>query len=213
MSGRVPPLPRSFLEPTCSPYACAGGCSDMAPRLRELTSLVTPKVTRRRFIQLAGGLATALALIACGQTPRQLSQGGVSPEATIATASASGKGLVFNTGSKNVTRFDPAANQVTGTSPVDAVVRWLSNEQHYWDGKYVWTYDFPQEEVQVLAIDPYTLEVVRRVPIGGKAPGHSFVLTPDNKKGFVNSAGSNFVAVVDPVASKVVDRFDTGAFP
>jgi DNA-binding beta-propeller fold protein YncE len=43
--------------------------------------------------------------------------------------------------------------------------------------------------------------------------GHSFVLTPDGTRGFVNSAGSDFLAVVDPDAGEVIERVEMGAFP
>ena len=137
------------------------------------------------------------------------------PTATGATsgADANARGIVFNTGSKDVTLFDPAANEVTGTRQTSAAVRWLSNEQHYWDGESVWTYDFPDNELRAIAIDPQTFEVIKQVPVGGSGPGHSFVLSPDNRRGFVNSAGSDFVAVVDPVAGEVIERVEMGAFP
>jgi DNA-binding beta-propeller fold protein YncE len=123
------------------------------------------------------------------------------------------RGAVFNTASNDVTLFDPATNRVTGTRPTNAVVRWLSNEQHYFDGESIWTYDFPDGEVRAIAVDPGTFEVAREVPVGGQGPGHSFVLTPDAKRGFVNSAGSNFLAVVDPEAGEVIERVEMGAFP
>ena len=67
--------------------------------------------------------------------------------------------------------------------------------------------------MQAVSIDPQTLEVIKQVPVGGTGPGHSFVLSPDNERGFVNSAGSNFLAVVDPTAGEVLERVETGAFP
>lgn len=121
--------------------------------------------------------------------------------------------MVFNVGSKDVTLFDPQANTVTATRPVDAAVRWLSNEQRYFDGRHIWTYDFPAGEVQAIAIDPDSFDVARRVPTGGKAPGHSLVLTPDLRRGFVNSAGSDFVAAIDPRRGTVTGTLQTGAFP
>ncbi len=128
-------------------------------------------------------------------------------------AKADARGVVFNTASKDVTLFDPATNRVTGSRPTGAVVRWLSNEQHYFDGESVWTYDYPEGEVLAIAIDPETFEITKRVPTGGAGPGHSFVLTPDNRRGFVNAAESDFLAVVDPVAGKLVERVETGAYP
>ncbi len=112
-----------------------------------------------------------------------------------------------------MTLFDSAAHEVTGTRQTSAAVRWLSNEQHYWDGESIWTYDFPNNEVWAIGIDPQTFEVTKQVPVGGTGPGHSFVLSPDNRRGFVNSAGSDSLAVVDPVASEVIERVEMGAFP
>ena len=67
--------------------------------------------------------------------------------------------------------------------------------------------------MEALAIDPETFEVTKRVLTGGAGPGHSFVLAPNNRRGFVNAAESDFVAVVDPVAGKVTGRVETGAYP
>ena len=131
----------------------------------------------------------------------------------VSRAGANARGVVFNTGSKDVTLFDPGTNRVTGSRPISAVVRWLSNEQHYFDGERIWTYDYPEGEVQAIAIDPETFEVTKRVPTGGAGPGHSFVLAPNNRRGFVNAAESDFVAVVDPVAGEVTGRVETGAYP
>jgi len=121
--------------------------------------------------------------------------------------------MVFNTASRDVTLFDSDSNEVTATRPTNAIVRWLSNEQHYWDGESIWTYDFPGNELQAIAIDPKTFEVTKQVPVNGAGPGHSFVLSPNNERGFVNSAGSNFLAVVDPTAGEVLERVEMGAFP
>ncbi len=66
---------------------------------------------------------------------------------------------------------------------------------------------------QSVAIDPESFEITREVPVEGGGPGHSFVLTPDNKRGFVNSAGSDFLAVVDSKAGEVVERVEMGAYP
>lgn len=93
------------------------------------------------------------------------------------------------------------------------MVRWLSNEQHYFDGSRIWTYDFPEGEVQAIAIDSQSFEVTSRIPAGGGGPGHSFVLSPDNRRGFVNSAGSDLLAVVDPAAGEIVDQVRMGAYP
>ena len=159
------------------------------------------------MLHLTGGALLGLLLAGCG------SEGSGGGESSAEHASEDTRGIVFNTGSKDVTLFDPAANEVTGTRQTSAAVRWLSNEQHYWDGESIWTYDFPNDELQAIAIDPQTFEVTKQVPVGGSGPGHSFVLSPDNRRGFVNSAGSDFVAVVDPVAGEVIERVEMGAFP
>ena len=174
------------------------------------------------MLRVTGGAMVGLLLAGCGPN------GDGTGETTGATAAsveeptsagaasgagANGRGIVFNTASKDVTLFDPATNRVTGNRPTSAVVRWLSNEQHYFDGERIWTYDYPEGEVQAIAIDPETFKVTKQVPVGGVGPGHSFVLTPDNKRGFVNSAGSDFLAVIDPVASEVIGRVEMGAYP
>ncbi len=157
-------------------------------------------MTRRAALRAGGGLALGLALAACGAAPPRSDPSGV-------------RGAVFNTGSADVTLFDPASNRVTGSSRVGAVVRWLSNEQRFWDGRRIWTYDFPGNEVRAVAIDPGTFQVVAEVPVGGEAPGHSLVLSPDRRRGFVNAANSDVVAVVDPVAGRVIGHVPTGAYP
>ncbi len=173
-------------------------------------------MTRRRMLGVTGGALAAALLAGCAPGD---SGGAGTTTSTGPTAGATGqraegvRGVVFNTGSQDVTIFDPGSNEVTGSRPTNAVVRWLSNEQRYWDGESIWTYDFPQNEVRAIAIDPESFEITRQVPVGGGAPGHSFVLTPDNKRGFVNAAGSDFLAVVDPKAGEVVGRIETGAYP
>jgi DNA-binding beta-propeller fold protein YncE len=157
-------------------------------------------LTRRAVLSGGGSLALGLALAGCGEAPTRSAPAGV-------------RGAVFNTGSADVTLFDPASNRVTGSSRIGAVVRWLSNEQRFWDGRRIWTYDFPGNEVRAIAIDPDTFQVVAEVPVGGEAPGHSLVLTPDRRRGFVNAANSDLVAVVDPVAGRVIGQVPTGAYP
>jgi DNA-binding beta-propeller fold protein YncE len=172
------------------------------------------------MLRLGAGATLGLLLAGCGgggtgvstTTPEGATRETTSVGA-VGEAGAGTRGIVFNTGSKDVTLFDPATNRVTGSRPTGAVVRWLSNEQHYFDGESVWTYDYPEGEVLAIAIHPETFEVTRQVPTGGAGPGHSFVLTPDNRRGFVNAAESDFLAVVDPVAGEVVERVETGAYP
>jgi hypothetical protein len=159
------------------------------------------------MLHITGGALVGILLAGCGTS----SSGG--GDTTAGPGAEGTGGMVFNTASQDVTLFDPTTNRVTDSRPINAVIRWLSNQQHYWDGESIWTYDFPENEVQAISLDPQTLEVVKQVPVGGAGPGHSFVLSPDNERGFVNSAGSNFLAVVDPTAGEVLERVEMGAFP
>ena len=122
-------------------------------------------------------------------------------------------GYAFNTKTQDVTLFDPATRQVLATKPLGAVVRWLSNEQRYWDGRYIWTYDFPEDRVQAIAIDPHAVSVARTLPTGGTGPAHSLMLTPDRKTAWVNVAGDDYLAVLDLASGEVVDEVTTGKFP
>jgi len=118
----------------------------------------------------------------------------------------------FNVGSKDVTVIDTATNEVVGTKPLGASVRWLSNEQDFWDGELIWTYDLVEETVELIAIDPAAMRVVHRVPIG-EGPAHSVMLTPDRRHVLVNAAGDNLIAVVDRTTREIVHTIPTGLFP
>jgi len=120
---------------------------------------------------------------------------------------------VFNVGSKDVTLIDAASRQVRETRPLGASVRWLSNEQTYWDGGRIWTYDFPNNQVQAIAIDPKQVAVTRTIAGLGKGPGHSLVVLPDTKKAAINVAGDNLIAFLDLEAGRVDATLKTGAFP
>jgi hypothetical protein len=122
-------------------------------------------------------------------------------------------GYAFNVKTRNVTLFDPITHEVLGTEPLGAAVRWLSNEQRYWDGQYVWTYDFPEDRVQAIAIDPETIGVTRTVPTDGAGPAHSLMLTTDRTTAWVNVAGDDSLAVLDLASGTVVDEVKTGKFP
>ena len=120
---------------------------------------------------------------------------------------------VFNTGSKDVSIIDSATHKVLATRPLGAAVRWLSNEQRYWDGQHIWTYDFPGNKLVALAIDPKAMQVVKTVDTGTTGPGHSLMLTPDKQTAFLNAAGSNVINVIDVAKGAVTDKIDTGKFP
>jgi hypothetical protein len=122
-------------------------------------------------------------------------------------------GYAFNSKSQDVTLFDPATREVLGTKPLGAVVRWLSNEQRYWDSQYIWTYDFPDNKVEAIAIEPQQVAIARTLPTGGAGPAHSLMLTADLKSAWVNVAGGNYLAVLDVASGEVVDQIPTGKFP
>ncbi len=144
------------------------------------------------------------------------------PEPPVAVAQSTGGSgslenretvYVFNVGSKDVTLIDAANRQVRETRPLGASVRWLSNEQTYWDGKRIWTYDFPDNKVQAIAIDPKQVAITRTIAGLGKGPGHSLVVLPDKKKAAINVAGDNLIAFLDLEAGQVEATIKTGAFP
>jgi len=119
----------------------------------------------------------------------------------------------FNVGSQDVTVIDPVSHNVLATRPLGASVRWLSNEQRYWDGRYIWTYDFPGNKLQALAIDPRTVTVARRIDTGTPGPGQSLILSEDKRRAYLNSAGGNVVNVIDLRQGRVIQQIQTGHFP
>jgi hypothetical protein len=134
-------------------------------------------------------------------------------QSTAASAEGRETVFVFNVGSKDVTLIDVANRQVRETRPLGAAVRWLSNEQTYWDGARIWTYDFPNDQVQAIAIDPRQVAVTKTIGGLGKGPGHSLVVLPDKKKAAVNVAGDNLIAFLDLEHGSVDSTLQTGAFP
>jgi DNA-binding beta-propeller fold protein YncE len=122
-------------------------------------------------------------------------------------------GYAFNARTQDVTLFDPTTRQVLATRPLGAVVRWLSNEQRFWDGASIWTYDFPDDRVRAIAIDPTQVVVSRALPTGGAGPAHSLMLTPDRKTAWVNVAGGGYLAVIDLASGEITDEVATGTFP
>jgi hypothetical protein len=151
------------------------------------------------------------------QTPSPPERGAAAPSA-IASAPTEGHAAaetayVFNVGSRDVTLIDVAAHKVRETRPLGASVRWLSNEQTYWDGARIWTYDFPNDQVQAIAIDPKQVAITKTITGLGKGPGHSLVVLPDRKKAAVNVAGENLIAFLDLESGQVDSTLKTGAFP
>jgi DNA-binding beta-propeller fold protein YncE len=122
-------------------------------------------------------------------------------------------GYVFNAKSQDVTIFDPTTRQVLATKPLGVVVRWLSNEQRFWDGRHIWTYDFPDNTVQAIGVDPRANRVARTLSTGGTGPAHSLMLTPDRKYAWLNVAGGDYLAVLDLESGDVEAEIATGKFP
>jgi len=129
------------------------------------------------------------------------------PSTTAETA------YVFNVGSRDVSLIDVPTLSVRETRPLGASVRWLSNEQTYWDGARIWTYDFPNDQLQAIAIDPQQVAITKAITGLGKGPGHSLVVLPDKKKAAVNVAGDNLIAFLDLESGQVDSTLKTGAFP
>jgi DNA-binding beta-propeller fold protein YncE len=122
-------------------------------------------------------------------------------------------GYAFGIANQDVTVFDPATWQPLFTKPLGATVRWLSNEQSFWDGRYIWTYDFPGNRVQAIGIDPISISVAQTIPAIGSGPAHSLMLAADRTTAWVNLAGENRIAVVDTQANEVTDYIEVGEFP
>ena len=173
---------------------------------------------------LKGASSAALGLLASAVSPAtggSTGTGGSGSETSTAplrSAAASAAEsretvYVFNVGSKDVTLIDAENRQVRETRPLGASVRWLSNEQTYWDGARIWTYDFPNDQVQAIAIDPKQVAVTKTIAGLGKGPGHSLVVLPDKKKAAINVAGDNRIAFLDLEHGSVDSTLRTGAFP
>jgi DNA-binding beta-propeller fold protein YncE len=158
----------------------------------------------------AGGVPTS----AAGGAPT--SAAGTAPTSALPTptgSSATETVYVFNVGSRDVTLIDAAARQLRETRPLGAAVRWLSNEQTYWDGQLVWTYDFPDNKLQAIGIDPRNVAVSKTIPELGTGPGHSLMLLPDKKTAAINVAGDNMIAVIDIGSGQIMRKVPTGKFP
>jgi hypothetical protein len=181
---------------------------------------LSSSLDRRTLLKGASTAALGLLASACGASSPGIasstSQTGATPAQPTSTGGVSDRRetvYVFNVGSKDVTLIDAADRVVRETRPLGASVRWLSNEQTYWDGARIWTYDFPNDQVQAIAIDPRQVAVTRTIAGLGKGPGHSLVVLPDKKKAAVNVAGDNLVAFLDLEHGVVDSTLQTGAFP
>jgi DNA-binding beta-propeller fold protein YncE len=154
--------------------------------------------------------ATPPTAVAAAKPTSPLPQATPAPAATGANPETV---YVFNVGSKDVTLIDAAARVARETRPLGAAVRWLSNEQTYWDGQLVWTYDFPDNKLQAIGIDPRGVAVTKTIPELGNGPGHSLMLLPDRKTAAINVAGDNVIAVIDVASGQIIRKVPTGKFP
>ena len=178
---------------------------------------LSSRVDRRTLLKGAGSAVVGLlGSVASAPAPNGTTAPSVA-SAQSAPASGSSESqetvYVFNVGSKDVTVIDAANRRVRETRPLGASVRWLSNEQTYWDGRRIWTYDFPNDQVQAIAIDPKQVAITRTISGLGKGPGHSLVVLPGKKKAAVNVAGDDLIAFLDLEAGQVESTLKTGAFP
>src|SRR5438067_10022157 len=185
----------------CAPAAPTPGPATSAP---PPTSAPNPTAPAAQATPGATGQATPAT---AGQPTAAAGQ------PTAASAANAETVYVFNVGSKDVTLIDALARQTRETRPLGASVRWLSNEQSYWDGQLVWTYDFPDNKLQAIGIDPRQVAVSRTIPELGTGPGHSLMLMPDKKTAAINVAGDNVIAVIDVASGQIMRKVPTGMFP
>jgi len=119
----------------------------------------------------------------------------------------------FNVGTKDVSIIDMESNTKVGTKKLGAAIRWLSNEQDFFDGRLVWTYeDRDDGKVDALALDLTAMKVVKRIRLG-TGPGFSVVLTQDRSQALADVAGDNKIAVIDTKTFKVARYIPSGLFP
>lgn len=112
-----------------------------------------------------------------------------------------------------MTIFDVATHQPVGTRPLGTAITWLSNEQRFWDGQYIWTFDYPENQVRAIAIDVENVAIAHTISTGGKGPAHSLMLTPDLQSAWINVAGDDFLALLDVRSNERVAQVKTGKFP
>jgi len=185
-------------------------------------------LSRRTLLRGASASALTILAAACAPTatPSPTTPPSAPPPTTAAappkpaaspsgvtTGSSAETVYVFNVGSKDVTLIDAALRQTRETRPLGSAVRWLSNEQTYFDGQLIWTYDFPDNKLQAIGIDPKNVAVTKTIPDLGTGPGHSLMLMPDKKTAAINVAGDNVIAVVDVASGQIMRKVPTGKFP
>jgi DNA-binding beta-propeller fold protein YncE len=187
--------------------ACGPSGSTAAPTAAAQPTLAAAQPSPAAAAQSAVPSPSAAA------SPSPVTSALVQPTGVIPGASAAETVYVFNVGSKDVTLIDAASRQARDTRPLGAAVRWLSNEQTYWDGQLVWTYDFPDNKLQAIGIDPRNVAVSKTIPDLGTGPGHSLMLLPDKKTAAINVAGDNVIAVIDVASGQIIRKVPTGKFP
>src|SRR5262245_55445837 len=96
----------------------------------------------RRALLRGVGLGAAGLLLAGRALPRPARAGELGPRLL---------GYAFGTARKEVTVFDAVSFAPLVTQHLGVTVRWLSNEQRYYDGSAIWTYDFSDNEVRAIA--------------------------------------------------------------
>src|SRR5438105_3280048 len=207
------------LVAACAPTAPTPGPTTTAPPPTGAPKPTAPAAT----VQATPGAAAQSTPTAASQatpgaagqpTPGAVGQPTAAAGQPTAVSAANAETVyVFNVGSKDVTLIDALARQTRETRPLGASVRWLSNEQSYWDGQLVWTYDFPDNKLQAIGIDPREVAVSRTIPELGAGPGHSLMLMPDKKTAAINVAGDNVIAVIDVASGQIVRKVPTGKFP
>ena len=183
---------------------------------------LSPGIDRRTLLKGAGSAALGLLATASGSSTLAGTRevGPSAPQPGVAQAAGAPDSAenretvyVFNVGSRDVTLIDAADRRVRETRPLGASVRWLSNEQTYWDGQRIWTYDFPNDRLQAIAIDPKQVAITKTISGLGKGPGHSLMVLPDHKTAAINVAGDDLIAFLDLEAGQVKSTLKTGAFP
>jgi hypothetical protein len=122
-------------------------------------------------------------------------------------------GYAFGSEQEDVTVFDALTRQAVETRPIGAGTTWLSNEQHNWDGRLLWTFDVSGGTVQAIGFDPRTRTVARTIATNRRAPAHGLELTADGRSAWINIAPENLIAVINLEAGEVTATVPTGRFP